>query len=82
LVQARGGLTYKFIGLEAGVPDRIVITPNGSVWFVELKTEEGRLSKIQGWQINRLIKVNANVRVLYGRGSVDNFIREVFENGV
>ena len=78
MVLARKGLTYKFIGLEAGVPDRIVITPNGTVWFVELKTKKGRVSKIQSHQIGRLKKVNANVRVLYESYGVDDFIEEAF----
>ena len=79
MVRAREGLTYKFIGLEAGVPDRIVITPNGAVWFVELKTKEGRLSKIQSHQIDRLKKVKANVRVIYGFEDMEKFIKEVFD---
>ena len=79
MVLARGGLTYKFIGLEVGVPDRIVIAPNGAVWFLELKTKKGRVSKMQSHQIGRLKKVKANVRVLYESYGVDNFIREVFD---
>ena len=82
MVQERGGLTYKFKSSEAGVPDRIVITPNGVVWFVELKTKEGRVSKIQEYQINKLKKAKANVRVVYGSYGVDDFMREVFGNGI
>ena len=54
-VQARGGITYKFTSPgNVGVPDRIAITPEGQVWFVELKTETGRLSRMQEYQLERL----------------------------
>ena len=45
LVKKRGGLFYKFVSPgNRGVPDRIVITPAGEVWFVELKQPAGRLA--------------------------------------
>ena len=77
LVCKRGGLTYKFVGLESGVPDRIVILPGGVVWFVELKTKKGRLSKIQNYQITRLKEHGANVRVIRGWDAAREFIDEV-----
>ena len=47
-VKAKGGLCFKFTSPGTpGVPDRIVITPAGRICFVELKTEIGRLAKIQ-----------------------------------
>ena len=51
-VRERGGLCYKFISpANPGVPDRIVVTPDGRTIYVELKTEIGRLANIQRWQI-------------------------------
>ena len=82
MVKERGGLSYKFIGLVRGVPDRIIITPVGAVWFVELKTAKGRLSKIQSFQIKKLEKGKANVRVVYGYDGMAAFIQEVMGNGV
>ena len=47
-VKRRGGLCYKFVSPgNPGVPDRIVVVPSGKVYFAELKTETGRLAKIQ-----------------------------------
>ena len=44
MVKQRGGLCYKFVSpSNPGVPDRIIITPDGKIIFVELKTEIGRL---------------------------------------
>lgn len=39
-VKALGGGAYKWVSPGcAGVPDRIVILPNGRIFFVELKSE-------------------------------------------
>ena len=47
-VERLGGLTYKFKSVnQRGVSDRIACLPDGSTWFVELKTKGGRLSELQ-----------------------------------
>ncbi len=78
LIKKRGGLSYKFTSPNApGVPDRIVITPAGAVWFVELKTEVGRMANIQKWQVSLLQKQNANVVCLKGYDAVKKWVEEV-----
>ena len=82
-VKKRGGLCYKFTSPgNPGVPDRIVILPGGITVYVELKTEIGRLAKIQKWQIEELRKRGADVRVLKGMDQVMNFLEEVMPNEV
>jgi len=82
-VKKLGGLCYKFTSPGApGVPDRIIILPGGIVVFVELKTEIGRLAKIQKWQIEELRKRGANVQVLKGMDQVLAFLEEVKTNAV
>lgn len=77
-VKARGGLCFKFTSPGTpGVPDRIVITPAGRVYFVELKTEIGRLANIQRWVIGEMQKRNADVRVLKGADAIKEFLEEV-----
>lgn len=83
MIRKRGGLTYKFTSPgNVGVPDRLVITPTGVVWFVELKTEAGRLAKIQKQQIRELEKRGANVRVVYGLQGAIDFVNEVMSSGI
>lgn len=66
-VGRRGGLTYKFVSPgRAGVPDRIIITPGGTVWFVELKTQRGELSRLQRFELERLRAHRAKATVVYG----------------
>lgn len=77
-VKKRGGLCYKFTSPGSpGVPDRIVILPGGVTVYVELKTEIGRLAKIQKWQIEEMRKRGAKVRVLKGMDQVLAFLEEV-----
>jgi len=65
VVVGRGGRTYKFSSpAQRGVADRIACLPNGSTWFVELKTKGGRVSELQrlfGLEMQRL---NQNYVVL------------------
>lgn len=78
LVRARGGLCFKFVSPgNPGVPDRIVITPEGRTVYVELKTETGRLSAIQKWQHEEMRKRGAEVRTLKGLAQVLDFVEEV-----
>ena len=79
LVRQRGGLCYKFVSPgNPGVPDRIVITPAGRTYYVELKTEVGRLSAVQKWQHEELRKRGADVRTLKSVEQVCAFVEEVF----
>ncbi|GIV35336.1 MAG: hypothetical protein KatS3mg031_2871 [Chitinophagales bacterium] len=48
-------------GLTAGVPDFFVALKNGRSFFVELKTEKGRLSKRQKVVVKQLNECNQRV---------------------
>lgn len=76
-VRHMGGKAYKLVSPgNAGMPDRLVILPDGRVFFVELKTDHGRLSANQHIQIMRLKRLKQDVRVLYGMKDVDAFLSE------
>ena len=73
-VKEHGGLCYKFVSPgNPGVPDRLIITPTGKTIFVELKTEVGRLAKVQKWQRSEMEKRGADCRVLFGMDAVKDF---------
>jgi len=83
LVRERGGLCYKFVSPgNRGVPDRIVITPVGRIIFVELKKKDGRLSKLQRWQISEMRRRGCDVRMIRGLDDVYAFVEEVMPNEV
>ena len=77
-VREMGGTAYKFVSPgNTGVPDRIVVLPGGRIIFVELKTEKGRPSVLQGCQIKKLRKLGCDARILYGIEQVKEFVKEL-----
>ena len=79
-VRSMGCLYYKFISPgNNGVPDRIIITPSGRVYFVELKQDTGELGNAQHVQIGRLLKHKQRVRVIYGSKDTPKLVREIEE---
>lgn len=74
-IKKRGGLCLKFVSPgNAGVPDRIVVY-RGAVWFVELKTDTGRVRVQQRRQMDRLESQGANVFLMRGLGGLVRFLR-------
>lgn len=83
MVTRRGGLYYKFVSPgQPGVPDRIIVVPGGQCVFVELKTEVGRLSNIQKWQIERMKKMGLDVRKVSGWEQARALVEELFPDGI
>ena len=78
LLEEKGCLAYKFVSPNCrGVPDRLFITPEGTVFFVEFKTKQGTLSKLQFCQLMKLTNQRQLVYVLYGMEEVEEFVREL-----
>ena len=69
-----GGMCIKLEPSLAGVPDRLVITPWGAVVWCELKQDGGRLRRVQVSMHKRLRLLGQDVRVIYGKDGVDNFL--------
>ena len=77
-VESLGGLAFKFTSPgNDGVPDRLAVLPGGTIYFIELKTDRGRLSPIQVWQQDRLRQLGVNVAVIRGMDEAVEFIEEV-----
>ena len=69
-----GCLYYKFVSPQnRGVPDRIVICPDGCLVFVELKRPGGRLAALQSVQQARLRRHGQLVAQVWDREEVDAF---------
>ena len=74
-LRAMGCLWYKFVSPGArGVPDRILILPDGKILFVELKAENGYLDPLQVRQIERLKSWGQQVRVIRGMDGAQKFV--------
>ncbi len=78
-VEEKGGLALKFVspGL-AGVQDRIVVIPNGRIWFVELKAPGKKLSPKQMKMANRLAALGHKVWVIDCDEKIAEFLQEAF----
>jgi len=80
-VKALGGMAYKFTSpAHKGVSDRIVCLPNGQTWFVELKTEGGRLSPLQKVFASDMARMNQKYVCLWNKEQIDEFITNHFGN--
>lgn len=77
-VKKLGGMCVKFVSPGTpGVPDRLIITATGRIIFAELKTETGRLSKIQRYTVEQMRKRGADVRVVKGLDAVKALLAEI-----
>jgi hypothetical protein len=81
-VERIGGKTYKFTSPgRKGVADRIACLPDGSTWFVELKTKGGRLSALQKMFMSDMTLLNQNYACLWTTEQIDEFIKTLPRRG-
>ena len=73
-IKALDGAAYKFKSTVAGVSDRIVLLPGGVIWFVELKSETGKLSPMQHIFAAEMARLGQNYIVLNSKENVDAYI--------
>lgn len=77
-VKAIGGLALKFVSPGVvGVPDRIVLLPDGRIYFVELKAPGKKPSPKQVKMAQILASLGHQVRVIDSMESVKEFINEI-----
>lgn len=81
ILRKRGCIVYKFVSPgNAGVPDRLVITPDGKVHFAELKQKGKLLRPLQVMQARRLAKNNVKVHLVDSMEAIRAFLQEVMPN--
>ena len=81
LVQAvknMGGMAAKFVspGLD-GVPDRIVLLPNGKMAFVELKAKGKKLRPLQMRRIKQIKALGFLCFVVDDTGQIAGILKEI-----
>lgn len=81
-IKSLGGMPLKFVSPgRAGVPDRIVLFPNGKIFFVELKSSRGNTSIIQEYIFKKFSKLGFPVKIINSVESLEKFLSEI-ENGI
>ena len=74
-VKKRGGLALKLQALSmAGFPDRTVFFPNGMIYFVELKQEGKKPTKLQQQMIDKLRNFGFKAYVIDTKEKVRQFL--------
>ncbi len=82
-IKQAGGECLKWVSPgTAGVPDRIVICPDGRIVFVELKRPFEKPRPVQRVVLRRLYHLGCRVVVMDNRKSVEGFIRWIVKNGL
>lgn len=76
--RAKGCLAYKFMSpATAHVPDRLIITPNGVIVFIEFKRAGGKPTPAQAVEHERMRKHGARVYVVDNVDEGKNVIEAV-----
>ena len=77
-VKEAGGRAYKFTSpMNSGVADRIVCLPDGQTWFVEVKTEGGRITPLQNIFAVAMARMKQNYVCLWNKDQIDEWLNEV-----
>lgn len=77
-VKSAGGLALKFVSPGfVGVPDRVILMPNGKVAFAELKSKNKKPRPIQARRIEQLRKLGFKVYVIDNTQMIGDVIDEI-----
>jgi hypothetical protein len=70
-----GGVAYKFKSVNhRGVADRVVCLPGGQTWFIELKTQGGRLAPLQRLFAQEMERMGQRYACLWTKEQVDAWV--------
>ncbi|MBR5878473.1 MAG: VRR-NUC domain-containing protein [Akkermansia sp.] len=72
MVNRHGGMCLKLGSTgQSGIPDRLILLPDGRTMFVELKRPEGgKISKLQLWWARRLQSLGFVHRFVHNQGDI------------
>ena len=77
-VKQRGGLAIKFTSVNfAGVPDRIVLLPNGMLVFVELKAPGKKMRPLQEKRKRQLTVLGFKVWCIDNKDEIEVMLNEI-----
>ena len=80
-VKAMGGVCWKFTSPgTAGVPDRIILMPNGRIAFVETKAPGEKSRPLQLSRHRLLKRLGFKVYVLDNKADIRKIIEEMMQN--
>jgi len=78
VVEMQGGKAYKFKSpSQRGVADRVACLPDGTTWFVELKTKGGKLAPLQQMFMDDMATLKQKHAVLWSHEHVDQWLTNI-----
>ena len=77
-VKNKNGMCLKQTGL-AGIPDRLVLLPNGKCAFVELKAPGEKPRKLQLMRMKQLKKLGFKCYVIDGAEQIDSVLGGIID---
>ena len=82
-LEKRGAIVWKFVSPgQAGVPDRIVLLPDGRVIFAEMKAPGEKPRPLQRAVFTRMERAGHPVRIIDSREAVRDFMEEVMPDEI
>lgn len=73
-----GGMAWKFVSPgKSGVPDRIILLPNGKIGFVELKAPGEKMRPLQIKRKEQLEKLGFMVFTVDAKERIDGVLNEI-----
>jgi Holliday junction resolvase len=73
-IRLRGGIALKYTSpYITGIPDRIVLMPNGKIYFIELKSKNKKPTEIQKHMIEKISNLSFYVRIIDDMDSLESF---------
>lgn len=81
-IKSKGGLCLKLVSPSfVGIPDRLILLPDGKLGFVEVKTTGKKPHKVQDKRIKQIKQLGFKVFVLDNLDDIPTLIDEI-ESGV
>lgn len=82
MVKKAGGIAVKFVSPSlAGIPDRLVLLPDGLIAFVELKAP-GKSPRLLQLSRHRLLRsLGFKVYVIDDMNQIEKMLKELLSNG-
>lgn len=76
-VSKKGGMCLKWTSTVKGVPDQIVLCPNGDTVFVEVKKSDGKLRPTQVKFHQKLVDLKQTIFTVNSKQKIDGLLKDL-----
>lgn len=76
-IESYGGLCIKLLSTVSGLPDRLVLEPEGRAFFVEFKSKAQKPRALQIYWHNKLIRLGFKVYIIDSKETYYESIKNI-----